>query len=114
MRRVEKFKKRLIAIKQELMREIASLLVNGCFNMAKETPIYYYDGDSIGGPILLSFDHVEGDENKIKLIKSDTPFACQISFDKDENFTVGMVEGEIMFLSKLLDYVELDKKDYFK
>lgn len=110
MRRTEKFKKELIPIKKGLMREIASLLVNGRFDMAKETAIHYYDGDSIGGPIRISFNYLEGDENKIKLRRLDMPFACQISFDADENITTGIVAGEIMFLSKLLDYMELDRK----
>ena len=105
--RSDKFKARLIPIKRALMKEIASMLINGRFDMAKETVINY-NTDSIVGIIPIEFDYVEGNELVLKFRKKSADFICQHSISDDDNINSG---GEVMFLSRLLDYMDMDKRE---
>ena len=101
----EKYRDMLLPIKAKIMKEIATYLKNGTFTMSKETVINY--PMHLGSSFPARFDFIEGDENKLKLRSSETPYILTIKFDKTEKVNV---EPDIVFLTTLLDYVDMDSR----
>ena len=99
----KKYKEMLLPIKVKLMKEIASHLKNGKFNMTKQTVIHYPMG--LGEMFAAKFDFIEGNEKKLKLKDSSRPYMTVIGFDSDNEV---MVANDITFLMTLLDYMNMD------
>lgn len=99
----KKYKEMLLPIKVKLMKEIASHLKNGKFNMTKQTVIHY--PMVLGEMFPAKFDFIEGDEKKLKLKDSSRPYMTVIGFDSDNEVNVS---NDITFLMTLLDYMNMD------
>ena len=104
----EKYKKQLLTIKRQLMKEIASYLVYDKFSMAKETVIDYLTDYSV---FTAKFDTIRGCEHNLRLYleteDNTHQFLTVLGFD-DENYT--NAEKDIPFLISLLDYVDMDSR----
>ena len=101
----KKFKKKLLPIKQELMKEIVSYFKNGNFEMTKETIIPY---QMSFGTFDGRFDMIKGDETNFRLYFKERDFGTVMRFKADEDVEI---ENEIPFLTKLLDYVDMDYRE---
>ena len=105
MLKSEKYKKQMLPIKRQLMKEIASYFVNGEFSMNKETVISY---QLMFGNFDARFDTIEGNEKKFKLYLKERSFMAAMRLDLDDSTTI---EREIPFLMTLLDYVDMDNRE---
>ena len=99
----KKYKEMLLPIKVKLMKEIASHLKNGKFNMTTSTVIHY--PMILGEMFAAKFDFIEGDEKKLKLKDSSRPYMTVIGFDSDNEVNVA---NDITFLMTLLDYMNMN------
>ena len=101
----DKYKKRLLPIKQELMKEIASYFDYGKFEMRKETIISY---EVTLSTFEACFDTIRGYDTYFKLYMKDRDFMTVIGFDASDDSNV---DKDIPFLMKLLDYVDMDYRN---
>ena len=96
----------ILPIKVKLMKEIATYLKNGKFNMITSTIIRY--PMDFGEMFSAKFDFIEGDEKKLMLKNSTTPYMTVIGFDSDDEVRVA---NDIPFLMTLLDYMNMDLRN---
>ena len=98
----EKYRNMLLPIKVKLMKEIATYLKNGKFNMTTSTVINY--PMVLGEMFAAKFDLIEGNDKKLILKDSSRPYMTIIGFDSDNEVNV---DNDIPFLMKLLDYMNM-------
>ena len=101
----EKYKKSLLQIKKDLMKDISRYLTKGIFEF-KETRVIH-KLISVGGTFPAAFDCVVGNEHYIKLTRTQGPFMNVIDFSDE---TIDNVEKEIPFLMELLDTIAFQTK----
>lgn len=102
----KKYRDMLLPIKVKLMKEIATYLKNGKFNMITPTVIRY--PMEFSEMFSAKFDSIEGDEKKLKLKDSSRPYMIVIGFDSDNEVRVA---NDIPFLMTLLDYINMDLRN---
>lgn len=100
----EKYRKQLLPIKKQLMKEIVSYFKYDKFEMIKDTIINY---QIAFGEFSARFDTIIGNETKFKLYwrNGNLPDCVVMKFDCNE---LAEIEKDIPFLMKLIDYINMD------
>jgi hypothetical protein len=102
----KKYGDRLMAIKKSLMKDVATYLKDGKFEMNGPCTLYY--PMEFGNFFQATFDTIIGDEKSFCL-KRKGGFTTVIGFETDRgNESAG---ADIYFLRKLLDFMWLDKME---
>jgi len=102
----DKYKKQLLPIKQQLMKEIASYFTYAEFRMSSKTVINF--PMEFGESFRCEFDSIHGYEDHFRLYMNERDFMTLISFDARDDKEV---ERDIPFLMKLLVYVDVDYRN---
>jgi hypothetical protein len=102
----DKYKKQLLPIKQQLMKEITSYFTYAEFHMSGKTVINF--PIEFGEEFRCEFDTIHGFEDHFRLYMNERDFMTLISFDASDDKEV---ERDIPFLMKLLDYVDVDYRN---
>lgn len=101
----DKYKKSLLQIKKDLMKDISRYLTKGIFEF-KETRVIH-KLISVGGTFPATFDCLVGNEHYIKLTRKQESFMNVTDFNDE---SIDNVEKEIPFLMELLDTIEFQRK----
>lgn len=102
----KKYGDRLMAIKKSLMKDVVNYFENGKFKMNGPCTVYY--PMEFGSLFAATFDTITGDENKLRL-KREGEVATVIGFETDRG--TESASADIYFLTKLIDFMWLDKRE---
>ena len=102
----KKYGDRLMAIKKSLMKDVATYLKDGKFEMNGPCTLYY--PMEFGSEFTATFDTVTGNEDKLRL-KRKGEVATIIGFETNSGNK--SASADIYFLSKLIDFMWLDKRE---